>query len=218
MALGILGKKIGMTRIFDSGTASMIPVTVVSVGGNFLLRKKTKELDGYNALQVGFDDIRESKVTKALLGHFKKSSSVPKRLVKEFRFEGDLPDLDGDLKVQDIFEKGQFVDVIGKTKGKGFQGVVKRWNFGGLPKSHGSMMHRRPGSVGAGTTPGRIWKNKKMPGRHGNYNRTVQNLMVVDVLEDKQVILISGAVPGAKGTYLAIRHAKKKAHIKENKE
>ena len=218
MSFGILGKKIGMTRIFNSESGSMIPVTVIAVNGNSIVQRKTLENDGYQAIQVGFGEIKEKNLSKALLKHFGKYSSAPKRFLEEFRFnpKEKLPDLkDNHIKAEDVFELGQYVDVIAKTKGKGFQGVVKRWNFGGLPQSHGSMMHRRTGGVGAGTTPGRIWKNKKMPGRHGNYRRTIQNLKVVEILKEEQIILVSGSIPGAKGeAYLVIRPAKKR--VKQN--
>ena len=191
MSIGLLGKKIGMTRIYDEDGA-MIPVTVIDVSGNTVLQKKTTETDGYNAVQVGYDKQKEKRATKARAGHFKKHNSEPKRYVKEFRFDADLP------------------DNIGTTKGKGFQGVYRRYNFGGLPAAHGSMMHRRPGSIGAGSTPGRVWKNTKMPGRMGGRRVTVQNLKVVQSRPDDNVLLISGAVPGSKGGYVIIRPAIKK--------
>ncbi|MFL2480035.1 MAG: 50S ribosomal protein L3 [Verrucomicrobiales bacterium] len=208
MSIGLLGKKIGMTRIYDEDGA-MIPVTVIDVSGNTVLQKKTTETDGYNAVQVGYDKQKEKRTTKARSGHFKKHNSEPKRYVKEFRFDSDLPDDIGDLSAE-LFEDGQFVDIIGTTKGKGFQGVYRRYNFGGLPQAHGSMMHRRPGSIGAGSTPGRVWKNTKMPGRMGGRKVTVQNLKVVQSRPDDNVLLISGAVPGSKGGYVIIRPAIKK--------
>ena len=147
MSLGILGKKIGMTRVYDEDGA-MIPVTVIDVSGNTLLQKRTKESDGYVAVQVGYDTQKEKRVTKARSGHFKKHDSEPKRFVREFRYtEGaDIPE-DINNPSAEMFEDGQFVDIIGTTKGKGFQGVYRRYNFGGLPQSHGSMMHRRPGGI-----------------------------------------------------------------------
>lgn len=209
MSLGLLGKKIGMTRIFDEEARSMIPVTVLDVSGNTILQAKTPEKDGYSAVQVGFDDQKEQRVSKPDLARFKKAGSTPKRLVKEFRFEtgAELPETHTGLET---FEAGQWVDVIGSTKGKGFQGAMKRYGFGGLKQSHGSMMHRRTGAIGAGSTPGRVWKNQKMPGRMGTTRTTVQNLKVVAVRPEDGVILISGAIPGTKGSYVTVRHAIKK--------
>ena len=212
MALGLLGKKIGMSRVFDAEAGTSIPVTVVDVSGNEFLQVKTTEADGYPAVQVGYDDQKDFRLNLPKRGHFNKYGTSPKKLVKEFRFENDadLPDTKEDHPGAALFEDGQWIDVIGTTKGKGFQGVVKRYNFAGQPDSHGHMMHRRPGGVGAGTWPGRIWKNKKMPGRHGVYRRTVQNLKVVQVRPEDNVILVSGAVPGHKGAYVVIRPAVKK--------
>lgn len=201
-----------MTRVFDAEAGTSIPVTVVDVSGNEFLQVKTSETDGYSAVQVGYDDQREFRLNLPERGHFNKFGTAPKKLIKEFRFENDtdIPNTDEAHPGAELFEAGQWIDVIGTTKGKGFQGVVKRYNFSGQPDSHGHMMHRRPGGVGAGTWPGRIWKNKKMPGRHGVYNRTVQNLKVVQVRPEDNVILVSGAVPGHKGAYVVIRPAVKK--------
>lgn len=212
MALGLLGKKVGMTRVFDAEAGTSIPVTVIDVAGNEFLQVKTTETDGYSAVQVGYDDQKEFRLNLPQRGHFAKSGTSPKKLVKEFRFDSDadIPDTKEDHPGAALFEPGQWIDVLGTTKGKGFQGVVKRYNFAGQPDSHGHMMHRRPGGVGAGTWPGRIWKNKKMPGRHGVYNRTVQNLKVVQVRAEDNVILVSGAVPGPKQGYVTIRPAVKK--------
>lgn len=212
MSLGLLGKKVGMTRVFDHETGAMIAVTVVDVAGNEFVQKKITEKDGYAGVQVGYEDQKEHRVNQAEMGHFKANKAAPKKLVREFRFDNDEAldqYADGHPGVE-LFQDGQYVDVIGTTKGKGFQGVVKRWGFGGLPMTHGSMMHRRPGGVGAGTWPGRIWKNKKMPGRHGHYRRTVQNLKVVQVRGEDNVLLISGAVPGPNGSYVVVRPAVKK--------
>ena len=210
MSLGILGKKVGMTRVYDEDGA-MVPVTVIDVSGNTLLQKRTKETDGYVAVQVGYDTQKESRVTKARSGHFNKHNSEAKRFVREFRYSSDseLPE-EMDNPSAEMFENGQFVDIIGTTKGKGFQGVYRKYNFGGLPQSHGSMMHRRTGSIGAGSTPGRVWKNTKMPGRMGGKKVTVQNLKVIQSRPEDNVLLISGTVPGAKGGYVIIRPAIKK--------
>jgi len=209
MSLGLLGKKVGMTRVFDKEAGIMIPVTVVDVAGNEFVQKKTTETDGYSAVQVAYGDQKEFRLNEPTKGHLKKNGASPKKLIQEFRFDSDadLPNTEEAHPGASLFEEGQTVDVIGTTKGKGFQGVVKRYNFAGQPDSHGHMMHRRPGGIGAGTWPGRVWKNKKMPGRHGEYRRTVQNLKVVQVRPEDNVVLISGAVPGHKGAYVVVRPA-----------
>ena len=197
-----------MTRFYtEDGVA--IAVTVIDVSDNQFLQKKMQEKDGYSAIQVGFDDQKESRLTKSKNGHFKANGGGPKRIVREFRVADDeaLPEVDH--PGIELFEIDQWVDVIGTSKGKGFQGVVKRYSFGGLPASHGSMMHRRPGGIGAGTWPGRVWKNKKMPGRHGQYRKTIQNLKIIDKRPEDNVLLISGAIPGSKGSYVIIRPAVK---------
>jgi len=214
MKIGLLGKKLGMTRVYDEkGRATA--VTVIEAGGNTPLQIKTNESDGYAAVQVGFDKQKEQRVTKALLGHFKASNSEPKRLVREFRL-ADGTKLEGeiDLRVTQ-FEVGDVVDVIGQSKGKGFQGVVKKHGMAGQPQSHGSMMHRRNGAIGNRSTPGRIWKNMGMPGHMGDERVTVQNLRVVQVREEDNVVLISGAIPGANGSYVVVRPAKKAVVKKE---
>jgi len=209
MSLGLLGKKIGMTRLFDEEARAMVPVTVIEVAGNTILQTKTPEKEGYSAVQVGFDDQKEQRVSKPDLARFKKADSAPKRFVQEFRFEAgaELPEQHTGLET---FSEGQWVDVIGHTKGKGFQGAVKRHGFGGLKMTHGSMMHRRTGAIAAGSTPGRVWKGQKMPGHMGTTKTTIQNLKVVSVRPEDGVILISGAVPGTKGSYVTLRPAKKK--------
>jgi large subunit ribosomal protein L3 len=209
MSLGLLGKKLGMTRLFDQQAGTMIPVTVIDVVGNTILQVKTPETDGYTAVQVGFDDQKEQRVIKPDLARFKKVGSTPKRFVKEFRFENGTtaPETHSGMET---FTVGQWVDVIGTSKGKGFQGVYRRYGFGGLKQTHGHMMHRRTGSVGAGSTPGRVWKNQKMPGHMGTTRTTVQNLKVVGIRPEDGVILVSGAIPGPKGSYVTVRAAKKK--------
>ncbi|CAN5180796.1 50S ribosomal protein L3 [soil metagenome] len=214
MSIGLLGKKVGMTHIYlEDG--SQQPVTVIEVSGNTVLQKKTQDIDGYSAVQVGYDDRSDKRVNAPAAGHFKKAGSSPKRQIREFRLGSDDELPEEDTIPLSSFEEGQFVDVIGVSKGKGFQGVYKRYSFGGLRQTHGSMMHRRTGAIAAGSTPGRVWKNQKMPGRHGNYRRTIQNLRVVQVREDDGVLLISGAVPGAKNGYLMIRPAIKKPVAKQ---
>ncbi len=209
MPLGLIGRKLGMTRVFDEETSNMIPVTVIDVAGNEFVQRKTAESNGYTAVQVAYGDQKEQRMKQPLLGHLKKHGASAKRIVREFRCtEGEeLPEVHPGAE---IFQDGQWVDVIGTTKGKGFQGVVKRYKFRGGPDSHGHMTHRRPGAVGAGTWPGRIWKNQKMPGHEGTARRTTQNLKIVQVRPEDNVILISGAVPGSKGGYVIVRPARKK--------
>ena len=210
MSLGLLGKKLGMTRIFDNEAGSSIPVTVIDVSGNTILQVKTPEKDGYTAVQVGFDDQKEQRVNQPDLARFKKAGSTPKRFVKEFRLETGTaaPDAHPGLET---FKAGDWVDVTGTSKGKGFQGAMKRYGFGGLRMTHGSMMHRRTGAIGAGSTPGRVWKNQKMPGHMGDSRVTVQNLKVVAIRPEDGALLVSGAVPGAIGGYVSLRSSKKKA-------
>lgn len=214
MSIGLLGKKIGMTRVYDDKGVAQA-VTVIAAGGNRILQVKDGEKDGYTAVQVGFDDQKEQRVSKAQLGHFKKSQSGAKRFIREFRLkDGEVAPESVDVPVT-IFEVGQFVDVIGTSKGKGFQGVVKRFNFAGQPETHGSMMHRRNGAIGNRSTPGRVWKNMGMPGHMGDERKTVQNLRIVQVRETEGVILVSGAIAGANGSYVVVRPAKKKAAKKK---
>ncbi|HEX7517638.1 MAG TPA: 50S ribosomal protein L3 [Chthoniobacterales bacterium] len=208
MSIGLLGQKIGMTSVYDAN-GRLHPVTVIAAGDNVLLRRVTAENDGYSAIKVGFGVQKESRVTKPLVGEFKKVGSEPKKLMKEFRLEADAPEGHIDLNVTQ-FQPGDWVDVIGRSKGKGFQGVMKKHNFQGQGASHGSKTHRRNGAVGNRSTPGRIWKNMGMPGHMGDERVTVQNLRVMQVRETEKVILISGAVPGSNGSYVVIRPAIKK--------
>jgi large subunit ribosomal protein L3 len=205
MSIGLLGKKIGMTSVYDAN-GKLRPVTVIAAGDNTLLRRLTSENDGYSAVQVGFDRQKESRVTKALLGGFGKANSEPKKFVREFRLQEDAPEGEINLAVTQ-FQAGDFVDVIGRSKGKGFQGVMKKHNFHGQGAAHGSKTHRRNGAIGNRSTPGRIWKNMGMPGHMGDERVTVQNLQVLQVREAEKVILISGAVPGANGSYVVVRPA-----------
>ena len=208
MKIGLLGKKVGMTRVYDD-KGVVTCVTVIEAGGNTLLQKKTAETDGYAGIQVGFDSQKEHRLSKPALGVFKKAGSEPKKLVKEFRLpDGVALDDNVDLSVKQ-FAVGDIVDVIGRSKGHGFQGVVKKHNMDGQGQSHGSMMHRRNGAIGNRSTPGRVWKNMGMPGHMGDERVTVQNLKVVQVREEEGVILISGAIPGKPGCYVVVRPAKK---------
>jgi large subunit ribosomal protein L3 len=212
MSIGLLGQKIGMTSVYDA-RGKLHPVTVIAAGDNVLLRRLTNENDGYAAVQVGFDTQKESRVTKQLLGEFKKAGAEPKRFVREFRLDVDAPEGEINLNVTQ-FQPGDYVDVIGRSKGKGFQGVMKKHNFDGQGAAHGSKTHRRNGAVGNRSTPGRIWKNMGMPGHLGDERVTVQNLQVMQVREAEKVILISGAVPGSNGSYVVVRPAIKKPMAK----
>src|SRR6266705_4154947 len=208
MSIGLLGQKIGMTSVYDA-SGRLRPVTVIVAGDNVLLRRLTTENEGYSAVQVGFDAQKESRLTKQLLGEFKKAGVEPKKFVREFRLPSDVPEGEINLSVTQ-FQPGDYVDVIGRSKGKGFQGVMKKHNFAGQGAAHGSNTHRRIGAVGNRSTPGRIWKNMGMPGHLGDRRVTVQNLQVMQVREAEKMILVSGAVPGANGSYVIIRPAIKK--------
>ena len=194
-----------MTSVYDAN-GRLRPVTVIAAGDNTLLRRLTMENDGYAAVQVGFDTQKESRLTKAALGGFSKANSEPKKFVREFRLHADLPEGEINLSVTQ-FQPGDFVDVIGRSKGKGFQGVMKKHNFAGQGAAHGSKTHRRNGAIGNRSTPGRIWKNMGMPGHLGDERVTVQNLQVLQVREAEKIILVSGAVPGANGSYVVVRPA-----------
>src|SRR5881398_846994 len=212
MSIGLLGQKIGMTSVYDAN-GRLRPVTVIAAGDNVLLRRLTAENEGYSAVQVGFDSQNESRVNKQLLGEFKRAGVEPKRFVREFRLDADLPDGAINLSVTQ-FQAGDYVDVIGRSKGKGFQGVMKKHNFHGQGAAHGSKTHRRIGAVGNRSTPGRIWKNQGMPGHMGDERVTVQNLQVMQVREAENIILISGAVPGANGSYVIVRPAIKNPGVR----
>jgi large subunit ribosomal protein L3 len=208
MSIGLLGQKIGMTSVYDA-SGRLRPVTVIAAGDNVLVRRVTADNDGYSAIKVGFDKQKESRLTKAVLGEFKKAEVEPKKFVREFRLPADAPEGDVNLNVTQ-FQPGDYVDVIGRSKGKGFQGVMKKHNFDGQGASHGSKTHRRNGAIGNRSTPGRIWKNMGMPGHMGDERVTVQNLQVMQVRESEKLILISGAVPGSNGSYVVVRPAIKK--------
>ncbi len=208
MSIGLLGQKIGMTSVYDAN-GKLRPVTVIAAGDNTLLQRMTGERNGYSAIQVGFGAQKESRLNKSALGQFKAAGSEPKKLVREFRLKEDAPEGEMNLSVTQ-FQPGDFVDVIGRSKGKGFQGVMKKHNFAGQGAAHGSKTHRRNGAIGNRSTPGRVWKNMGMPGHMGDERVTVQNLQVLQVRENEKVILISGAVPGANGSYVVVRPAIKK--------
>ena len=209
MPLGIIGKKLGHTRVYDA-TGVMTPVTVVLVGPNRVLQVKSKDgKDGYNAVQLGFDDQKEQRLTKAVLGHVKKFNGVAVKRIQEFRdFSKEVKA--GDLIGADLFEVGQFVDCIGTTKGRGFEGVVKRHGFRGGDMTHGAKgWHRRSGAIGQRLFPGTVMRGMKMPGHMGQVRRTSQNLEIVQVRKDDNVLLIRGNFPGSEGDYCVIREAKK---------
>jgi len=199
---GILGRKLGMTQVFDE-SGRIYPVTVVEAGPCCVLQIKTKENDGYEAIKVGFGEIKKEKnVNKAMKGIFKKAGTGAYRLLKEF----PMADLKvGEMITVERFQKGDLISVSGVSKGKGFQGVMKRHNYSGGMASHGSTSYREVGSIGASSFPSRVWKNKGMPGHMGSELITVKNLKIVDVKAEQNLILILGAVPGSKGTYLEIR-------------
>ena len=209
MKKGIIGKKLGMTQIFTED-GSVIPVTVIEAGPCSVTQKKTVETDGYEAVQLAFGDLREKLVNKPQAGHFKKAGVSAKRHLKEFRLD-DISALNvGDVVAADTFASGEKVDITGITKGHGYSGVVKRWNAHKLRMTHGvGPVHRQPGSMGANSSPSRIFKNKIMPGQYGNEQVTVLNLEVVKVDTEKNLIAVKGAVPGAKGGIVFIRDSVK---------
>ncbi|MEL7596918.1 MAG: 50S ribosomal protein L3 [Clostridiaceae bacterium] len=208
MKKAILGRKLGMTQIFDEN-GKVVPVTVVEAGPCVVLQKKTEEKEGYNAIQVGFENIREKLANKPKKGHFAKAGVSVKRIVREFRLDNiDEYEVGNEIKA-DIFAAGDKVDVSGVSKGKGFQGTIKRWNMQRGPMSHGSKYHRAVGSMGASSFPSRTFKNKKMPGQMGNKKATVLNLEVVKIMPEKNVILIKGGVPGPNKGYIVIKNTVK---------
>jgi large subunit ribosomal protein L3 len=197
-----------MTSVYDAN-GRLRPVTVIAAGDNVLMRRVTAENDGYSAVKVGFATQKESRLSKAMNGEYKKAGVEPKKFVREFRLKEDAPEGEINLSITQ-FQPGDWVDVIGRSKGKGFQGVMKKHNFAGQGAAHGSKTHRRNGAIGNRSTPGRIWKNMGMPGHMGDERVTVQNLQVMQVREAEKVILISGAVPGSNGSYVVVRPAIKK--------
>ncbi len=208
MKKGIIGKKVGMTQIFDEN-GLVIPVTVIEAGPCVVAQVKTVETDGYDAIQLGFGEVKAKRVNKPSMGHFAKSKLEAKKHLREFRLDDVANFKVGDEVKADIFQEGEKVDIQGITKGKGFQGVIKRHGQSRGPMGHGSMYHRRPGSMGSTSTPGRVFKGKKLPGHMGQETVTIQNLDVVKVDMDKNVILVKGSVPGCKGAILKIKTATK---------
>lgn len=206
MGKGLIGKKLGMPQVFNED-GILVPVTVILAGPNVVVQKKTEETDGYNSLQLGFEDKKDHRTNKPLKGHFKRAGVAPKKHLAEFKnFPEDLNE--GDEVNVDIFSEGELVDVTGISKGKGFAGTIKRHNFARGPMTHGSRNHRAPGSIGA-VNAARVFKGQKMAGRMGNDRVTVQNLEVVKVDKDNNLILVKGAVPGAKNSIVYIKEAVK---------
>ena len=208
MNKGIIGKKIGMTQIFDE-KGNVIPVTVIETAGNIVAQVKTVETDGYNAIQLGYGEVKDKNINKPEAGHFAKAKIPNKKHLREFRMDSVENYKVGDEVKADIFAAGEKIDVQGTSKGKGFQGVIKRHGQHRGPMGHGSMYHRRPGSMGSTSTPGRVFKGKKLPGHMGKTTVTIQNLDVVRVDMDKNVILVKGSVPGAKGAILKVKSSVK---------
>jgi large subunit ribosomal protein L3 len=208
MPLGLLGKKLGHTRVYDASGAA-IPVTVVLAGPNRVIQCKQVDTDGYSAVQLGLIDQKEQRVTKPLLGHFKKFNATPVKRIKEFRdFSKEVKP--GDVVGATLFAVGDFIDAIGVTKGRGFEGVMKRWNFRGGDATHGAKgWKRRSGAIGCRLFPGTVNRGMKMPGHMGQAQRTVQNLEIIQVREGDNLLLIKGSIPGAEGDYVIIREAKK---------
>ena len=209
MKKGIIGKKLGMTQIFDE-KGNVIPVTLIEAGPCAVAQKKTVECDGYNALQLAYEDVKEKNVNKAKLGHFKKAGITPKRHLKEFRLE-DCTALEvGSVVTVDTFAAGEKVDITGITKGHGYTGAIKRWNHHLLGKTHGiGPIHRQVGSMGANSTPSRVFKNKKMAGQYGHEQVTILNLAVVKIDQEKNLIAVKGVGPGPKGSIVFIRDSVK---------
>lgn len=205
----LLGKKLGMTQVFSDGDR-LIPVTVVEVGPCVVTQVKTEENDGYSAIQIGYGDVEERKVVKPLQGHFAKAKVAPKRYLAEVRTDKPAEYKPGDMITAEIFSAGEKADIVGVSKGKGFQGVMKRHGFRGGPGGHGSHFHRAPGSIGAAAFPSRVMKGRRMAGHMGSDRVTSINLEIVKVDPEQNIILIKGAVPGAKGSLIMIKESSKK--------
>ena len=217
MSLGMVGRKAGMTRIFDSSGIS-VPVTAIALGPNIITQIKTIEKDGYEAVQISYGSKKENKLSKPLLGHYKKNSLNPGEGLVEFRLnDGELDNLKiGESLNLDIFKEGEHVDITGTTIGKGFQGGVKRHHFKTQDATHGnSLSHRALGSTGQCQDPGRVFKGKKMPGQLGNIKNTIQNLIIVKIIEEDNVILVKGSIPGHDGSKVVIKHTKKRYTLKK---
>jgi large subunit ribosomal protein L3 len=208
---GLIGKKLGMTQVYDEN-GKVVPVTVIQAGPCPVLDIRTQDSHGYSALQIGFGNKKAKNVSKAVLGHLNKSGNAenPPALIKEVRLTEDPSEELGQSLTVETFEAGSFVDVTGTSKGRGFQGVVKRYNFGGGRASHGGDWTRKPGSIGMCEFPGKVYKGRKMPGHMGNVQRTIMGLKIVSIRPEDNVVLVKGAVPGHKGGIVVLRTAKKK--------
>ncbi|MBI2871555.1 MAG: 50S ribosomal protein L3 [Candidatus Omnitrophica bacterium] len=217
MAIGILGKKLGMTQVYDP-SGERVPVTVIEAGPCDVIRFKTQEADGYEAVIMGFGSAKEKRTPKPQLGEYKKAAVAPRRFVREFKIKSQEERnsyAQGQPVKVDRFSAGECVDVTGTTIGKGFQGGVRRWNWRGGDETHGSMTHRRPGSIGASSFPSRVFPGHHMPGHMGHRVRTVENVEVVDVMVDKNLLIVKGQVPGPRNEYLVIEKALKRPRRKE---
>ena len=206
MTNGLIGRKLGMTQVYD-GDGRLTPVTVIEAGPCRVVSMKTRERDGYEAVQLSFDEVPDRKLTKAELGHLKKANIQASRELREFKKMGDIQV--GQVIKADVFQSGDWVDVEGTSKGKGYQGVVKRHHYRGGPETHGSMFHRAPGSIGSSAFPSRVWKNKTLPGHMGSERVTVQRLKVVEARPEENLLFVSGAVPGSTGGVVVVRKSKK---------
>ena len=207
MINGLIGKKLGMTEFFlEDGT--VVVSTVIEAGPCYVIQTKNADTDGYSSVQVGFEEVKPQRVSKPMLGHFKKAGVPPQRHLMEFDPEGEEYNL-GDAIDVSIFNEGDVVDVVGNSKGKGFAGTMKRHNFAGQPASHGGMAHRRPGGIGQASYPGKVWKGIKMAGQMGNEKVTVQGLRVVKVDAEKNIILVKGSIPGPNGGTVVIKRTTK---------
>jgi large subunit ribosomal protein L3 len=206
---GLIGKKLGMTSVYDENGVA-VPVTVIEAGPCVVVQRKDNEKDGYSAVQLGFGEQKEQRLNKPDLGHYKKAGIDAKRVLREFRIDDASEVAIGDVVTASAFEEVNYVDVVATGKGRGFQGVVKRYDFGGGRASHGGGWVRRPGSIGMCEHPGRVFKGKKMPGHMGNKRVTTQNLKVVQVRPEENLILVKGSVPGATGGIVTIKEALKK--------
>lgn len=205
MTNGLIGKKLGMTQVFEE--SRLTPVTVIEAGPCRVVAVRTKERDRYEAIQLSFGEVKERKLSRAELGHLKKNQAPPSRILREFKKEGEATV--GQLVTVDMFKKDDWVDVIGVSKGKGYQGVVKRHHYAGGPESHGSMFHRAPGSIGASSFPSRVWKGKTLPGHMGSERVTVHRLKVIESRLEENLLFVRGAIPGAANGVVVVRKSKK---------
>ena len=203
MSNGLIGRKVGMSQVFDENGV-LKPVTVLEVGPCFVSQLKTQEKDGYSAVQMSFGEVRKTQLSKAEVNHLEKNKIQPNRFLKEFKFDGDAPNPGDSIQAQDIIAVNDKVKVSSVSKGKGFQGVVKRYGHRGGPASHGSRHHRLPGSIGACATPSRVFKGTRLPGRTGGKKTTVINLSIVKIVEEKNLIMVSGSVPGSNQSIITV--------------